>query len=160
VRTKRLFAAAMVLLLTACGPLHPSISETAGEDPYFSNQTPPSLEKARAFFQEGKYSEAIGQYRKLLKGQDRNIAERSQYQIAYTLAFYKNPKRDFQEALNEFQLFIRRFPASRLKEDAANWTALLSQYLAKRSENEKLRDDIKKLVDIDIEAEQKQNQRR
>jgi outer membrane protein assembly factor BamD (BamD/ComL family) len=116
--------------------------------------------KARSFFQEGKYSEAIKQYRRLLKSKDRNVVELSQYQIAYTLAFYKNPRRDFQEALNEFQLFIRRFPASRLKEDAANWVALLDQYLAKRSENEKLRDDIKKLVDIDIEAEQKQNQLR
>jgi outer membrane protein assembly factor BamD (BamD/ComL family) len=150
----------MFLLLTACGSLHPSLSETAEDDPSFSNQTPPSMGKARSFFLEGKYSEAVKQYRRLLKSKDRNVAELSQYQIAYTLAFYKNPKKDFQEALNEFQLFGRRFPESRLKEDAANWVSFLNQYLAKRSENEKLRDDIKKLVDIDIEAEQKQNQLR
>lgn len=114
--------------------------------------------KARSLFLEGKYIEAVKQYRRLLKSKDLKVAELSQYQIAYTLAFYKNPKKDLQESLNEFQLFVRKFPDSRLKEDAANWVFFLNQYLSKRSENVKLRDDIKKLVDIDIEAEQKQNQ--
>ena len=155
-----LFAAAIFYSLTACGSLQPTVSKSAQDDSSIKNQMPPSMGKAKSLFQEGKYSEAIRQYRILLKNKDRNVAEMSQYQIAYTLAFYKNPKRNFQEALNEFQLFVRRFPSSRLKEDAANWVALLNQYLAKKSENEKLRDDIKKLVDIDIEAEQKQNQMR
>lgn len=96
------------------------------------------------------------QYRKLARNKDKSVAETAQYQLAYTIAYYKNAGRDYQEALNEFQLFLKKYPESSLKEEAANWVSLLNQAVMKQSENEQLRDNIKRLVDIDIEGEQKQ----
>lgn len=128
--------------------------------PSFTLDAPPDgsaeLEKAKTLFEEGKYGEAASLYRKLSKSGQKNIAETAQFQIGRTLAFYKNPKRDYPEALIEFQIFVKRFPQSQIREDASNWVFILDQYLTKKTENDKLKEDIRKLVDIDIEVEKKQ----
>jgi len=158
---KRTFYLGLMILFSACATYNSSVSKNPAESTQNKSQYPASVEKAKSLFQQGRYSEAIVQYRKLLlKSKDKSVVEMAQYQLAYTLAFYKNPKRDCQDALNEFQLFLKRYPESVRRDEAANWVYLLNQYLSKKSENERLRDDIKKLVDIDIEAEQKQNQLR
>lgn len=143
-------------LMVSCASVHPALPESSASDLHLRSEVQTSLGKPKSLFQQGKFSEAIVQYRKLTRNKDKSVAETAQYQLAYTFAYYKNMGRDYQEALNEFQLFLKKYPESSLKEEAANWVSLLNQAVMKQSENELLRDNIKRLVDIDIEGEQKQ----
>ena len=155
-----ILAAGTFLLLVSCAPIPVSNPKSVSYVPGTKDQSDIELERPRLLFKLGKFSEAIVQYRKLLKSKERSVAQGAQYELAYSLAYYKNPGKDYQEALNEFQLFVRKYPESSLKEEAANWASIITQYLSKRVENEKLRDDFQKLVDIDTEAEKKQKQLR
>jgi outer membrane protein assembly factor BamD (BamD/ComL family) len=144
--------AGALFLLASCSSLNMMRAES--DSP--GHQAPGTLESAQFLFQQGKYPEAAGQYKRLVRNKHQAIAEKAQFQLAYTLAYYRNPKRDYEEALNEFQTFVERFSRSPLKAEASNWIFLIEQYMAKKSENNKLREDIKKLVGMDIETEQKQ----
>jgi outer membrane protein assembly factor BamD (BamD/ComL family) len=145
-----------ILFLTSCASVSHVAQESAAPVLQVKREVQAPLEKPQSLFQQGKFSEAIAQFRKLTKSNDRSVAETAQYRLAYTFAYYKNGGRDYREALNEFQLFLKKFPESGLKEEAANWIFLLNQTVANRSENDQLRESMKRLVDIDIEAEQKQ----
>ena len=138
-------------LLSSCAGISSSTSDSTETDPA-------GIEKAGALFQEGKYADAVGQYRKLAKSGQKQVAETAQFQLARALAFYKNPGRNYAEAVVEFKLFIKRYPSSHLKEEASNWNFIIEQYFSMKSENGKLREDIKKLVDIDIDVGKKQRQ--
>ncbi len=151
-RVQAFFLAGVLFLLVSCSSLY----KMAGPPGSPGRQAPGTLETAHLLFQQGKYSEAASHYKKLVRNKHQEIAEKAQFQLAYTLAFYRNPKRDYEEALSEFQTFVERFSGSPLKEEASNWIFLIEQYMAKNSENDKLREDIKKLVGMDIEPEQKQ----
>ncbi|MHB8483257.1 MAG: outer membrane protein assembly factor BamD [Nitrospiria bacterium] len=146
------FILGLVLLsLISCAelPLSPPGSTATGSS---------GLEKAKTLFEEGKYGDAAALFRKLSKSRQKETAETAQFQLGRTLAFYKNPRRDYAEAAAEFQVFTRRFPGSPFKEEASNWNFILEQYLSKKSETDKLRADIKKLVDIDIGVEKKKTE--
>ena len=146
-----------ILLVSACAPLTPHgglSGETAAAA--VRKGGPEELEKGKALVRAGRFAEATLLYRKLARSGDRSIAEGAQFALAHTLADYRNPGKDYSEALNEFQAFSRKYSESPLKEEAANWSSLLALYLAKKNENETLKSNLQKLVDIDIEAEKKQ----
>ncbi|HXN07984.1 MAG TPA: tetratricopeptide repeat protein [Nitrospiria bacterium] len=120
-----------------------------------SQDWPVSLESAALQFRNGKYSEALMVYRKVARNGNTTEREFAQYQTAFTLSYFKNSHRDYQEALTEFQIFVKRYPESKLKAEALNWISILQTHLNQKNENQKLKADIQKLVDIDLSPDKK-----
>lgn len=120
-----------------------------------SQDWPVSLESAALQFRHGKYSEALTVYRKVARNGNAREREFAQYQTAFTLSYFKNSHRDYQEALTEFQIFVKRYPESKMKSEALNWISILQMHLNQRNENQKLKEDIQKLVDIDLSPDKK-----
>ena len=88
----------LVLLLTCCLPA--CASYTADHDD--------GLKNADRFLNEKKYSEAIIAYVKIAKespGSERGA--RALYGAAVTRVFYGNPRKDYAQALQEFDEFLR-----------------------------------------------------
>jgi outer membrane protein assembly factor BamD (BamD/ComL family) len=141
---RRLFV--LVLLLMCC--LSACVRYRADHDV--------DLENADRFFREKKYNEAIAAYDKIAKGSPHSeLGARALYDAAFTYAFYDNPQKDYAQALQGFDDFLRVYPNSERAIDAQNWRSLLKTMLELKKENEHLTNSIKQLKNIDIRHEER-----
>jgi chromosome segregation ATPase len=84
------------------------------------------LQDADRLAGQGKYAEAHDAYLKIAAEQPRTSAgEQAAYQAARLLVAYKNPSRDYRQAVREFEAFLKAHPSGKRAEDAASWLALL-----------------------------------
>jgi outer membrane protein assembly factor BamD (BamD/ComL family) len=114
------------------------------------------LENAGRFFREKKYSEAIAAYDKIAKDSPRSeLGARALYDAAFTHAFYDNPHKDYVQALQGFEEFLREYPNSEKANDAQNWRSILKTVLELKKENEHLTKNIEELKRIDIRHEER-----
>ena len=113
----------------------------------------PDLRAADTLFSERKYGEASAAYRALLRTNSGNsTAAAARYSLAYTLAYYDNPQRDYGQALVEFEEFLRLYPDHRKAQDAKNWRQVLKTV-------ETLNKSIEQLKKLDKELEKKRKMR-
>jgi TolA-binding protein len=114
------------------------------------------LTRAQAFFDQGKYQEAIRVYRQIVDDDPSNrLAAEAQFRIGYTDSYFQNPKPDYAASVKEFQQVLDRFPKSQWADEAKNWIAILSQLIHQRAENQRLQKDLQQLMKLDIESEKR-----
>ncbi len=139
---RRLFF--LLLLLTCCLSACASLK---ADDVDFKN--------ADRFFREKNYHEAIAVYDKISKDSPRSErGARALYDAAFTHAFYDNPHKDYVEALQGFDEFLRAYPKNEKASDAQNWRSILKMVLELKKENEHLATSIEQLKKIDIRHEE------
>jgi outer membrane protein assembly factor BamD (BamD/ComL family) len=117
------------------------------------------LQKADNLFNQKKYSEAENTYRKILKASPAPAfadAASAQYEIAFILAYYDNPQRNYPEAIRELDEFLRLYSkdSDRLPE-AQNLRFILKALLDSKKENEHLSKSIEQLKKLDIRHEER-----
>jgi TolA-binding protein len=109
---------------------------------------------ANELVQNKKYSEAVSLYRKVIRERpDSSTAADARYGLAATLAWYENPQRDYAQALQEFDEFVRLYPGDARIRDAQNWRHVL------RTLHE-LSKSIEQLKRLDIRHEEQRKRRR
>ncbi len=101
-----------------------------------------------------KYRQALARQREIArKFRGAKRGEQAQYRIGRLLVDPRNPERDYARASHEFQTLLRRYPRTRLRDEAQSWVTLLDEIVQARRENAELREDMKKLLEIDLEPQ-------
>ena len=155
IRSRRLTRAraglwVLLLLISGCAGLASLESSTAAAE-HFRN--------AERFFEEGKYSEALKEYRIVTaRFPDDELADDALYQTAYTEIYFKNAAADPGTAVKDFQRLIQKYPDSPWKGPAQNWVSFLAQAESLRTETEKLKNDLQRLLDLDMQSEKKRRE--
>ncbi len=104
---------------------------------------------------EKKYTEALAVYDKIAKestGTERGA--NALYAGAVTRAYYDNPNRDFAQALQSFEDFLKAYPDNARSGEAQSWRSILKLAIDLKKENERLLRNIEQLKRIDIRHEQ------
>ena len=123
------------------------------------NKALSSLNRAQELCEKGDYTGAIKAYRSVVETYPQDsLAAEAQFGLAYILLYFENPKRDYDEALKEFQRFTERYTISPRLREAKNWISFLNQLNDQAVENERLKSDLQRLLDIDIESEKKRKE--
>ena len=113
------------------------------------------LRRAEDDADSGRYQSAIQTYEKAAAEPRTETAGEALYQAAYLEAFYDNPQRDYAQALQGFDDYIKRYPRGAHLKDAKNWRSILKTVLDLRVENNRLGRKIDELKQIDILHEEK-----
>lgn len=138
----------VVLLLSGCvtAPPTPPPAATGPESDYQS---------AADFVKEKKYSKAIAAYHKIAASSPQSpLAADSLFEVAYLQAFYDNPQKDYAQALEGFDEFLKRFPNHSKAGEAKNWYMILKTIVDTKKENERLRESIEELNKLDVRHEE------
>jgi outer membrane protein assembly factor BamD (BamD/ComL family) len=123
----------------------------------FAKKPGPELSAADSFFQERRYTEALTGYRKVLsrpRSSEHDVAA-ARYAIAFTLSYYDNPHKNYAQALEEFEEFLRLYPNHEKAAEALNWKNVLKTLLEEKRECEQLKKKIEELKRLDIRHEEK-----
>jgi len=137
-------------------PLLLALAGCAGGPAPGPEQRPhPELRQAEAAARAGRYREAIDAYRQAAEQGEEEVASAALFQAAYLLAYYENPRRDYAQALQGFERYLKRYPQGSLFRQARNWQAILRTILEQRAEVERLNAAIEELKKIDIKHEEK-----
>ena len=116
------------------------------------------VQTAEGLFKAKKYDEAISVYRKVLAASPAPSSEdaaNASFGLAYTLAFYDNPQRNYSQALQEFDEFLKQYPDNARSREAQNWRSVLKIIVDVRKENERLSQSIEQLKRLDIRHEER-----
>jgi len=117
------------------------------------------FKKAENFFEEGKYTEALKEYRYVTaQYPDDDLADDALYKTAYTELYYKNAAADHGMAMKDFQRLIQKYPDSSWNGPAQNWVDFLAQEESLKMEKEKLKSDLQRLLDLDMQSEKKRRE--
>ena len=118
-----------------------------------------SLNHAHELFQKGHYADAEKTYGYVIETYSLDpIAGDAQIGLAFTLLYFENPKRDNSKALGEFKRFIKQYPMHPRLKEAKNMVNLLKGLITQQLENQRLKDDLQRLIDIDIQTEKKRKE--
>jgi TolA-binding protein len=79
-------------------------------------------------------------------------AAEARYSLALTLAFYDNPQKDYPQALQEFEEFLKLYPDHEKAQEAQNWRQVLKIL-------DHLNKSIEELQQLDIKHEEKRKKR-
>jgi outer membrane protein assembly factor BamD (BamD/ComL family) len=77
------------------------------------------------------------------------------FEAAYLQAFYDNPHKDFAQALQGFDEFLKRYPDHARAQEAHNWHFVLKTILDTKKENDRLNQSIEELKKLDIRHEER-----
>ena len=116
------------------------------------------VENAGKLFNQRKYSEAVNTYRKILTASPAPapaVAAAAQYGIAFIFAYYDNPQRNYAQAIQELDEFLRLYAADSRVPEAQNLRFILKAYMEVKKENEHLNKSIEQLKKLDIRHEER-----
>lgn len=140
----------LLVLFSGCAGFASLESSTAAAEHF---------KKAESFFEDGKYSEALKEYRTVTaQYPDDDLADDALYKTAYTELYYKNAAADHGMAMKDFQRLIQKYPDSPWKGPAQNWVSFLTQEESLKTEREKLKSDLQRLLDLDMQSEKKRRE--
>ncbi|HLC40472.1 MAG TPA: tetratricopeptide repeat protein [Methylomirabilota bacterium] len=112
------------------------------------------VKEAEDQVRNGEYPAAARLFEEAIKRFPNSPAhDRALYGLARTLVIPDNGGRDYRQAHLYFDRLVREHPDSVYAPDARAWRGLLSVYLARTEETERLKQDIERLKKIDIEME-------
>ncbi len=84
------------------------------------------VQTANDLVQSKKYTEAIALYRKSIREHPTSSSSAdARYGLATALASFENPQRDYAQALQEFDEFVRLYPGDARIREAQNWRQVL-----------------------------------
>lgn len=116
------------------------------------------LRNAENLFNQRKYSDAVNLYKKILTASPAPapaIAASAHYGMAFTFAYYDNPHRNYAEAIQELDEFLRLYPDNARVRDAQNLRFILKAFIDVKKENEYLNKSIEQLKKLDIRHEER-----
>ena len=116
------------------------------------------LQNAENLFNQRKYNDAVNAYRKILTDSPTPapaVAANAQYDIAFILAYYDNPQRNYAQAIQELDEFLRLYPTDSRVSEAQNLRFMLKAVLDMKKENEHLSKSIEQLKNLDIRHEER-----
>ncbi len=112
------------------------------------------LERAAQLFKQGDYEGSLKENQRVLSRAGKNLpGDRALFNMGLIYADGENPKKDHEKSLLFFNKVITDYPQSPLVQEAKNWIRLLR-------ENEKLREVIEKIKEVDIAVEEKQREKK
>ena len=97
-------------------------------------------------------------YRKILSASPAPapvVAAKAQYDIAFILAYYDNPQRNYTQAIQELDEFLRLYPDDARVREAQNLLFMLKAVIDLKKENEHLNKSIEQLKKLDIRHEER-----
>lgn len=142
-----LAAAALCLLAGCAGFDGPGIG---GEVPAREH-----VLKGDILFRNGSYTGALLEYERYLEDPDAEFADKALFRIGYIHLFYdKNPGGP-EKARLTFMKLMDEFPNSPRSPEAENLMETLDRIRKLEKENLKLRADLQKMLDLDIQLEEK-----
>jgi outer membrane protein assembly factor BamD (BamD/ComL family) len=116
------------------------------------------LQNAENRFDQRKYSDAVNAYRKILTASPAPtpvVAANAQYGIAFILAYYDNPQRNYAQAVQELDELMRLYPDNARVREAQNLRFILKAIIEIKKENEHLNKSIEQLKKLDIRHEER-----
>lgn len=145
---RKVFVVIILITLAGCvPPPPPSEVVTVPEADY---------RKAALFVKEKKYHEAIAAYRKMAADAPQSpVAADALFEAAYLQTFYENPQKDYAQALQGFEDFLKHYPGHAKAAEARNWRVVLKTILDARKENDRLNRSIEELKKLDIRHEER-----
>lgn len=126
----------------------------------FLEQRDPELGKAADLFLKKNYPEALQSYQQIIsrKASPAKQAE-ARYSIALILSSHDNPKKNYTQALEAFDEFLKLYPDHERAQEAANWKNALKTLLDEKRECEQLKKNIEELKQLDIRHEEKRKRK-
>jgi outer membrane protein assembly factor BamD (BamD/ComL family) len=116
------------------------------------------LQNAENLFLDRKYNDAVNAYRIILTASppaSPDIAAKAQYGIAFILAYYDNGQRNYAQAVQELDEFLRVYPTDSRISEAQNLRFILKALIDVKKENEHLNKSIEQLKKLDIRHEER-----
>lgn len=114
------------------------------------------LQDASVFLQEKKYAAALSNYQKILReAPDTETAADARFGTALIHATPDNPQKDYAQAIQLFEDFIKLHPENRRTPDARAWVLALRNVLDLKKENDALKKNIEELKQLDIRHEER-----
>jgi TolA-binding protein len=114
------------------------------------------FQEASASLQEKKYVAALASYQKILReAPNTGLAADARFGIALVHATPDNPQKDYAQAIQNFEEFIKLHTDNRRAPDARVWIAVLKNVLDLKKENESFRKNIEELKQLDIRHEER-----
>lgn len=111
------------------------------------------VQAANSLVENKKYGEAVSAYRRVIREHPHSWSSAdARYGLATTLAYYENPQRDYAQALQEFDEFVRLYPDDARYREAQNWRHMLRAL-------HDLRKSIEDLKKLDIRHEEKRKRK-
>ncbi len=116
--------------------------------------------KAVKYMKDYKYPESIAAFQKIIEEYpNSDWAANAVYGIATAHVSAENPRKDYAQALLNFEAFLRQYPKHARAADAKNWRQAIKVILNAQKENEHLLKNIEKLKQLDMRQEQKRRGR-
>ena len=145
-----------LIAMAGCVP-HPSPLQPSPPPPPEALTGPEAdYRNASLSVKEKKYREAIAAYRKIAADFPKSpVAADALFEVAYLQTFYDNPQKDYAQALQGFEDFLKRYPDHAKATEARNWRAVLKTVLDIREENEQLKESIEQLKKLDVKHEER-----
>ena len=111
---------------------------------------------AQKLLQGHQYAESVKAFKKVSQEfPNTEWAVKAQFGGAIAHITAENPRKDYVQALVEFDEFLERYPSHGLSADARNWRQAVKVILDEKKENERLLKNIEKLKQLDMRQEQK-----
>ncbi|HEX9757932.1 MAG TPA: outer membrane protein assembly factor BamD [Nitrospiria bacterium] len=135
--------------------------QVSPQTPPFNDSSGPlhSLNYAHELFKKKEYSDAEKTFRYVIDTYSLDpLSADARIGLAYTLLYFDNPKRDELKAVKELEQFLIQNPMHPRANEVKNWISFLNNLNEVKIENKRLKDDLQRLIDIDIETEKKRKE--
>jgi TolA-binding protein len=107
---------------------------------------------AVALLKKDRFADAIQGFQAIAERHPKHPrAQDALYSAGYARLHPRNPGADPEAALRDFQRLVRAYPDGPRRDEAQSWIALLTQL-------GKLRSDLQRLLDLDVESEKKRRE--
>ena len=116
------------------------------------------LQNAENLLNQRKYNDALNAYREILAASPAPapaVAAKAQYGIAFVLSYYDNAQRNYVQAVQELDDFLRIYPTDSRVPEAQNLRFILKSLIDIKKENEHLNNSIEQLKKLDIRHEER-----
>lgn len=144
----------LAVFLAGCLAVAPQGTPKSAVDPAES-----AFQRAAELLEKEKFSEAIRAFQKIVEQFPNHVrAEDALYFSGYAHLHYRNPEVDVAEALRNFQRLVRVYPKSANRDHAQNWITLLTSFQTVQTERDKLKQDLQRLLDLDVQSEKKRRE--
>jgi outer membrane protein assembly factor BamD (BamD/ComL family) len=109
------------------------------------------IDKAESLYQQKKYSEALKSYRQVA-AHSLSSGQRAEarYSMALIQASPDNPQKNYAQAIESFEEFIKLYPDHEKASEALTWKNTLKLLLDEKRECEQLKKNIEQLKKLDI----------
>lgn len=134
----------MIMTIAGCATL--ALQSGPGKD----------YQDASVLLQEKKYVDALASFQKVLReAPDSDFAADARFDSALLHAMPDNPQKDYAQAIQLFEEFLKLHPEHIKAPSARAWVLVLRNALDLKKENEALKKNIEELKRLDIRHEER-----